>query len=84
MTLGLFLIALRGAKRDHSWGSWGNLGCPFWGLGVALGAHSGGLEVPLDPFAEQSSQKTTLLFHARLVLNDFGAQSESQRVPTWS
>ena len=71
--------------------SWGSQGCqkgPFWRSLDILGRHFGVLGWPLAPilgaldaFGAQSLQKTPLLFPRRLVLIDFGAQSEPKRVP---
>ena len=85
-TMGSFLIALgalRGARKDHClslghpwtsfWGSWGGLGSPFWGSGGTPGRVRRAV-VAKDPS----------LFPPRLVLSDFGAKREPQRVPTFS
>ena len=71
--------------------SWGSQGCqkgPFWCFWDTLGRHFGVLGWPLAPilgalhaFGAQSLQKPPLLFPRRIVLSDFGAQSDPKRVP---
>ena len=71
--------------------SWGSQGCQkgsFWRFWNTFGRHFGVLGWPLAPilgaldaFGAQSLQKAPLLFPPRLVLTDFGAQSEPKRVP---
>ena len=56
------------------------MGGPRSGFGIDFG----GLGVPLGAFGGQSAQEAAFLIQGRPFLNDFGAQTEPQRVAKWS
>ena len=64
--------------------SWGTLGRPFWGLGVALGINFGGLRVPQGAFGAQSAPKTLSPDPHRSIFGAFGVQREIKRLPKCS
>ena len=75
---------LKGVQEGPFLGSWGTLGRPFGVLGWPWAPILGFWGYPWTRSARSRFKRPAILFPRRLVLSDFGAQSEPQRVPKLS